>query len=507
MRGIRQKIEVGTVLAMAMVQGTIAETAFIGARAMGMGGANAVSTRDASAQWYNPAAFGFMHSESNSLDRSNLGKQDWGWSIVDIGAGYTLTGEMGKYLDLFTDIDFDAFTTDGLKNTPDSISSLLEIGSIIDGIDASDAAYVDANIGTGVRIGHWGIGLRLFSEATAFIEPDTTQLGIDQSASDFVNAINQAAASDGFNATGYNFQTLTASEQSSLKTKLEGNTDAVKYLDKKLTEIKESSDLTKADVSNAIALINEIDFNAGGGASSFSNNLSYALGRAFGVVEIPVSYGHSFFDNSLSVGITAKGMYGSVTGTKIWFFDEDAIDDAISVTSDNTEASLNFGIDLGLLYRLPFVQLAVVGHNLNSPTFKGFTDTVDVNGTSQQVVIDDVTLDPQVTLGAAFIPSRRFMVELDYDVLKVGTLLDGYDIQRLSVGGELDVWLLALRLGAYNNMALDDSNWVATAGLGLNIFGVRLDVGGAYSLDNSVTYDGTDIPTEARLFASLSLDY
>jgi len=92
-------------------------------------------------------------------------------------------------------------------------------------------------------------------------------------------------------------------------------------------------------------------------------------------------------------------------------------------------------------------------------------------------------------------------------VLETGTLLDGYDIQRLSFGTELDVWLLALRLGAYNNMAVDGSDWVATAGLGLNIFGIRADVGGAYSLGDPVTYDGTDIPREARLSASISLDY
>ena len=508
----RMKLEMKTgaaILAMAMVQGAAAETGFIGARAMGMGGANAVSTRDASAQWYNPAAFGFMHSETNRLDRNGMGEQDWGWSIVDVGAGYAMTGNMGKYLNLFTDLDFDAFSEEGLSADAEGVKSMLAIGTALGGMSKSDAIYADMNAGTGFRFGHWGIGIRVFGEATAYVEDfDTETLGIEQTAGEFSAAINNEANADaGFNAGSYQVQTLTSAQQTSLETKLGGDAGAVKYLDYQLTQLKNSSSLNDADIANAVDFVNEVDFGGAGGANDLSNNTSVAVGRAFGVVEIPVSYGHSFFDGSLSVGVTAKGMYGTVTGAKVWFFDEDAIDDAIDVASEHTEGSLNFGIDLGVLYRLPMVQFAVVGHNLNSPTFKGFTDTIEVGGRTETIQIDDVTLDPQVTLGVAFIPSRRFMLEVNYDVLETGTLLDGYDIQRLSIGGELDLWLLALRLGAYNNLAIDQSDWVATAGVGLNIFGVRLDVGGAYGLGDTVTAEGQDIPTEARLFAGLSLDF
>jgi len=498
---------VAGVVALAMVRGVAAETGFIGARAMGMGGANAVSTRDASAQWYNPAAFGFMHSEENPLDRNKLGGQDWGWSIADVGAGYALTGDMGKYLNLFTDIDFDAFDEGGLAAGAEGVKSMLSIGTTLKGISASDALYVDMNVGTGVRFGHWGVGVRAFGEATAYIgDIDTQILGIAQTVGEFADAIwDEATADAGFNAGSYQLQTLTVGQQTSLESKLGGDANAVKYLDYQLTKLKDSGGLTADDIANAVDFVDSIDFDGAG--ISLSNNTSVAVGHAFGVVEIPVSYGHSFFDGSLSVGVTAKGMYGTVTGTKLWFFNEDAIDDAIDVASGNREDTLNFGIDLGVLYRLPMLQFAVVGHNLNSPTFKGFTDTIDVNGTPRTVQVDDVTLDPQVTLGMAFIPSRRFMLEVNYDVLETGTLLDGYDIQRLSMGGELDIWLLSLRLGAYNNLAIDNADWVATAGVGLNLFGFRLDVGGAYSLGDAVVYEDADIPPEARLFASISLDY
>jgi len=55
--------------------------------------------------------------------------------------------------------------------------------------------------------------------------------------------------------------------------------------------------------------------------------------------------------------------------------------------------------------------------------------------------------------------------------------------------------------------AAAETNEVATAGLGIIVLGVRVDVGGAYSLGDKAEYDGNDIPTVARLHAGFSLDY
>ncbi|MEN7972889.1 MAG: hypothetical protein ABFR47_03545, partial [Verrucomicrobiota bacterium] len=66
----RNKTILGTVVVAGIVAHSAAaeQFAFVGARAMGMGGANASSAHDATAQWHNPAVFGFMSQKTNEVD-------------------------------------------------------------------------------------------------------------------------------------------------------------------------------------------------------------------------------------------------------------------------------------------------------------------------------------------------------------------------------------------------------------------------------------------------------
>ncbi len=586
-------VKVGAaIIAMAMVQGAGAEQfAFVGARAVGMGGANSASSHDASAQWHNPAVFGFMSQKSedaaatnmtdtvaetnevvnavsstnavvesatgtnevdavsmddvlvamgtgeaqvavsepldsevlepepadesgyNMLDNNGLSDRDFGWNLIGGGIGYTMTEDMGHYIGMLSDVNVDAFDTPGLSTDPDAVSSLLAIGGGLYGLsEPVTALYIDGSVGSSVRFGHFAVGIRVFGEGTAYLdELDDTNLGVDQTQGEFTSSINTVAANNGFNAAGHTIGTLSAGQVASLTATL-GNADAVKYIDFELAELQKAGTFNQKDIDNAVMLVDNITFDAAGGPTSLDNNRSTMLARGFGVVEVPVSYGRAINDN-LSVGITLKGMYGTVTGTKVWFFDDDSTEAAFDSASDNAESSFNFGLDLGLLYRIPNFQFSVVGHNLNSPKFSGFTDTITIEDDmgnplfTEDLKIPDVRIDPQVTIGAAFIPNERFSLEANLDTLEIGTLLDGYNIQRLSCGGEVDFWLLAFRLGAYKNLAADWADWVATAGVGLNLYAFRIDIGGAYGLGDTATVEGQDVPTEARLYAGLSLDF
>ena len=488
------------------------DAALASARAAGMAGANAASVRDATAQWYNPAAFGFFgRSEwaSNAVDNADLSGQGFSWDLVGVGGGYAMTENMGRYLDILADIDFDDFDSGNLSSNPDNVHDLLSMVGVVGAINESDSLLASASAGTALQIGRFGIGLRMFGEAAAWAQPDTANLVLDGYATTaaLVGEIGAAALSEGFAWDGTYY--LSAQQRSDLATALgvTPTSSTIQYLDDKIAGLAADGDLTDAEIANAVALFGRLVPGAGG---SIDDNLTTLVGRGFAVAEIPVSYGWAL-NKILSIGATVKVMQGHVLGTKVWLFGDDN-DTVLEDISDTEEASFNVGLDVGVLYRMPKFQFAVVGHNLNKPSFSGFTDTIEytINGGATQVetiTVPDVEIDPQITIGAAFMPSRRLTLESNFDLLETGTLLPGYDVQRVSFGGELDVWVLAFRAGAYRNLAESWQDWVATAGVGVNLLGMKVDMGCAYSLGDDVEYDGNKIPSEGRFYASIGMDF
>ncbi len=159
-----------------------------------------------------------------------------------------------------------------------------------------------------------------------------------------------------------------------------------------------------------------------------------------------------------------------------------------------------------MLLRMSKINFGLVGRNLNSPQFDGFT-LVNPFDSTDVTVIEDVTLDPQVVAGIAFIPTETVVFEIDYDLTRNETALRDYDTQNIRFGFEWDAArILALRAGAYKNIVEHDIGWVYTAGLGLNMWAARLDIAGAFS-DDKAEFDGDEIPTESRLSAQLSFDF
>ncbi|MEN7974054.1 MAG: conjugal transfer protein TraF, partial [Verrucomicrobiota bacterium] len=435
------------------------------------------------------------------LDNNGLTGRVFGWNVIGFGAGYTMTEDMGRYLDILTDVDFA-----NIENVSSSaeVRDLVAMAAALEGIASpGNGFYMDATAGTSMRIGHFAIGARMFGEAAVWVNNlDTSNLGL--AVADVDASISGTAGGDGdyIGLGGYTAENLSSTQQDSL-TDAGLSQASVDYLDYQLGQLLADGTIEPEDLAGATDLLVDV-VNASGGA--LADNQTAVVGRGFAMAEVPLSYGRAINEN-LSLGITAKAMFGRVLGTKIWVFDEDNLDNAVKSVTDTESDTLTFGIDLGALYRIKNFQFALVGHNLNRPTFDGYTDTVIINGTPEAIVVPDVKIDPQVTVGAAFIPSKRLCLETSLDLLETGTLLNGYDIQRFSVGTELDVWLLALRLGAYKNLAADWQDWVATAGVGLNFWACRFDIGGAYSLGDNAEYDGTEIPTEARIYAGLSIDF
>jgi hypothetical protein len=204
--------------------------------------------------------------------------------------------------------------------------------------------------------------------------------------------------------------------------------------------------------------------------STLNVNGQYAV-RALEARQAAFSYAHAFFDRVLAIGVTAKIMQGAAYAGQIGVLNANSTS-AFKDALGKAEISSAFGIDVGAVFRpTSWLRMGIVGKDLNEPTF-------DTPGGGE------IKLGPQVRGGIAINPYSRSSLTLtfDADITSNRTLVPGQKSRYFSAGVEQTFFseLISLRFGALKNVEDAKSIVTPTAGIGIRIFALRVDVGGGY---------------------------
>ncbi len=501
-------------LVLSCATGAVAmESQAVGPRATAMGGTGVAATDDYVAQFYNPAAFGFFSyggadGQRVPVDNNDLQRKDWGFGL-DATVGAHVVGNLGQYLNDVLKIDVNKLETLGSAGAVDqqTLTDAVNALAALSQFDqANDAVLVDVNAGAGLRIKHVGIGFRTYGQAIGKIQDlDTTHIGValptGVNLTDAINQVNTSAP------VGYTPQILTAAQQTSIKDALRSASNA-----------QGTGTPSDADLNAAVA---KIDYSIGQAGvdgqvvqgvvdqfTTFANSSSAVGGLAFGdngtklrivgltAAEFPVSYGFAF-DDHWSIGGSVKYMVGRVYASDIPLFNsgDKKFRDYLDDTRNDYVQSSTVGFDLGVMGRWNMVQAGLTARNINAPSFKA------------PAGFDKQTLDPQAALGLAFIPTATVTLAADADLLTSDSVLPGRSYRHLGAGIEWDAFrCLALRAGVTKNIAESSDPVLYTAGLGLNLWLLRIDLA-AQATPDTVNYDGHDVPKEARVSLALATDW
>ncbi|WP_038248659.1 conjugal transfer protein TraF [Ghiorsea bivora] len=465
-------------------------------RALGMGGSNIASTNGVDATYWNPAAYGFFgesddSAETKSVDNSRLSEKSWGMDL-SVDAGGKAFGPLDKNTTILKSLINPSTIPTG-QLTTNVGQTVADVAAFSKGIASLDPSPMGvgafADVGSGIRIGSYGINVRGTLDVGGTVVLDNQNARLDVLTAVVGGNITVGAAGTlAIAPNGF----FTAAQRTNMLNQLTSPAGGLTADAAASVIIGYEAALTanNGGISAAAAEGNLISAATAPGDIT-KNNTAWALRGAL-VKELGVTYGHAINDR-LSIGGVLKYMQAELFDYKTDILGTTGN----TATSNNgaTETSTGFGLDLGVMYRMPSYQFGLTVRNINAPSF-----TYSATGYTYK-------MDPQAKVGAAWMPSRDFTLELGYDVTKNKGVIETDESQYVNLGLEWDAWhVLALRAGAYQNLAQSDIGLVATAGLGLNLWAVRLDIAGAIS-SNKVTFEGKDVPAYAMASLALSSDF
>lgn len=192
-------------------------------------------------------------------------------------------------------------------------------------------------------------------------------------------------------------------------------------------------------------------------------------GKALEARQLTLSYATTFLDGTLAIGATGKAIQGAAYNATVQVFDA-ASDTGVKDNIGQAKLSTKIGVDVGMMFRpTNWARGGIVAKDINQPAFEA------PNG-------ERYKLTPQIRGGLALNPWDTMTISVDADVTSNKTLVPGQKSRVIGLGLEQTLFgdTISLRAGATKNTEDAASKVMPTAGLGLRLWFLRMDLGGGY---------------------------
>lgn len=499
-------------LALLSTNSFASEWQILGPRPLGMGGAYVAVANDATANYWNPAAYGFFKEGPEPKD--DYSKRKWS-AVLGGGAGVQIHEDLGEQIDKISKYDYAALTNGTM--TASEVKNYIALVNDLKDFNSNKNRAVtmlsDANLS--IQVGHFGVGVIGLGQISGTGVVDTLNIGPSGVAgtvtiASFATPANYGCSTCSTVALNGDASGLTTSQETAIYNYLTGtlgwtSAQAYGYTNAVDNGMKQPGVTVSSDVVSQAESVASVATAAQNKGGSIDNNSSHLAFKGQGVMEVPLTYGRAI-NNNFSIGGNLKYIKARTYNVEVPIFDKD-FSKSLDSAQEKYEESSTFGVDLAALYRIGNFRMGLIGRNLNSPQFdiKRYT----YNYTSKKYnspFSDSVREKPQARAGLAYQPWSFLILAADCDLTENETTVsDDYKSRNVALGAEVNVFkFLQLRGGMYKNLSQGDMGNVYTAGLGLNFWLFNLDAGVSRATD-SVTIDGHSYPKEVRGELALSM--
>lgn len=521
---LRNAVFVFTILAFGASSAFSEQWQVLGTRPMGMGGAFVGMAKGPIAQYWNPAG---LYQENNVSGLE-----------IGAGAGVEFAGNImensstiGDLADKFTSVQ--SAQRGGTAVDADEMAAFVKTLSLLSDMnDPGTGALFEIAGGVNLKLSKIAVSVNNFTAAGITPYIDTVNIGLGSTGGELgIDMTGTVITTAGMDATQITAATTIASAIdiigfSDLENLLCGSGGCLAvqvpgldtpaelanaFIQQDLTlptdQLTEAANAMLEYATDAAPIIDAIS-----SGNDYTDNTSNLTVEGASFTEIAFGMAKPFLIDGLLVGGNLKMVNGRVGYATFNFLaEESGKTDAFDDFSDNMETSWKPALDLGFLMELnkkwtslPMnPRLGLVIRNINNPKFDKPVTAVAARKGSEY------TLDRQARMGLAISPANFWHLAMDMDLTKNDTPIDGFKSRQLSLGTEINIFNkpainIPLRAGIMKNLAESDSKMSYTAGLGINLIHLHIDLGGVMSSDTS-KIDNEDVPNKFAFSGSLAL--